>query len=121
MRYQDPPDFTPGTTSLLSSTDPKVVCEALLSICLYSGNYDLSIEAINSSLHHENKEVKRLAITCIGHVSRLWKNVPKELIEFTEQMWQDRKNEFWGTADDTIDDFEVFLKGYKRPTPTLTT
>ena len=53
--------------------------------------------------------VKRLAITCLGHVARIHKNLDKAVvIPLLEKLRSDKY--LGGTAEDALNDIEIFLK-----------
>lgn len=113
MKYQDP-EFTPKALMDLDSENPDIVCSSLVAICLYSGNYDLSINSVNKTIISDNNQIKSLALICVGHIARIWSKIPTELIKVVEEIWLDKNNPLWGYADDTISDLEIFIKSYRK-------
>ncbi|MFL5738684.1 MAG: hypothetical protein ACJ75B_00595 [Flavisolibacter sp.] len=114
MKYEDP-EFTPKALMELDSEDPDVVCSALVAICLNSGNYNLSINSVHKTIISDNDQIKSLAIICVGHIARIWRKIPQDLVKVVEEVWLDKNKPLWGYADDAISDLEIFIKGYQKP------
>jgi hypothetical protein len=117
MIYKEPGDYDDQMINHLKSDDPSLVGNSLLSICLYSGNYQLAIDAISLTINHKNEDIASCAMICIGHTARLWRKVPAEFIEIVNNALCSKSiaSVIKGHADDAADDLEVFINGYVRP------
>lgn len=115
MKYNEIQDFDKSQLQLLESDEPRVVLMALLSIVQYSGNYELAVDSTRKFVSHQDQYVRGVAMECIGHISRLWKKVPQDLIDTLHLALKDKNSWVQGKADFAIDDLEVFIKKYKRP------
>lgn len=117
MEYIEIPDFDSDTLAKLNSADQEVVMLTILSIVERSGNYDLAIRVTRKFLDHENEYIRGIAIECISHIARLWKKLPTDFIEqINFSLYKDQSDWVRSKADDVVDDLEVFIKRYKRPT-----
>jgi vesicle coat complex subunit len=116
MEYTEIPDFDNDTLAKLNSADQDVVMLTILSIVERSGNYDLAIKVTRQFLDHDNEYIRGIAIECISHIGRLWNKLPVDLIEKANNaLFGDPSGWVRDKADDVVDDLEVFIKGYERP------
>lgn len=115
MKYQEIPDYDPSQLELLEGNDFGSVIMALLSGVQYSGQYKLAVDSTRKFLSHHDESVRGIAVECIGHIARLWKKLPTDLVEAAHKAMKDESDWVRGKASDTLDDLEVFIKKYKGP------
>lgn len=115
MKYHEIPDFDKSQLELLESDKPGTVLMALLSVVQYSGSYELAVEVTKRFVSHHDQYVRGVAMECIGHLARIWKKVPPDLIDALHGGLKDDSDWVQGKADFAIDDLETFLRKYKRP------
>lgn len=59
----------------LSSTDARVVREALVAIALNESDWRWAQERCLQLTHHRDVTVRAVAVTCIGHIARIHREV----------------------------------------------
>lgn len=99
-------DFTSG--------DSTRIINALLSVALNFGDYDLAVSSVSRFFAHQDQYVRGCSITCVSHIARLWGKVPADFLVQVESALADSSTWVSGKADTTIDDLEVFIETYKR-------
>lgn len=58
----------------------------------------------------KTKEIKHVAILCVGHIARVYKSlVDQAIIGDIKKIALDPKHVHYGVANDTLDDIEVFV------------
>jgi len=55
----------------LQSQDTKTICNALLGMALYEPDWQWSQNQCLSFLQHNHSDIKRMSITCLGHIARI--------------------------------------------------
>lgn len=95
---------------LLQSSDSAVATEALMYICFNIDDaewvQDKCIEIIERD---GDVNLRKLAITCIGHVARIYSEINKEkVMPVLERCLKDPT--FSGRAEDALQDIEIFVK-----------
>ena len=115
MNYEAVPEFNSGMLISLDSNDSNVVVLALLSTAVNGDSYDLAVSSTSRCLSHHDKHIRGTAVECISHIARIWNNVPVDFLSHVNLALNDSDEWVRGKAEYTIDDLEVFIKGYKRP------
>jgi hypothetical protein len=113
MQYEEPPVFTRLTIADLESNDPSVVCNAILSICLNSGDYKLAINSVTKCLGHKNEFVLGCGIICIGHIARIWGQIPNDFIYQVQSALTHQSDFVKGHAVSALDDINFFVNASK--------
>ena len=90
--------------------DKRTAIDALMYACFNVDNADWIQEQCLKILNtNADKEVKSLAVTCLGHVARMHLKINKEkVMPVLNNLLSDP--EFSGVASDALDDIEVFIK-----------
>lgn len=96
---------------LVSQKSPEI--DKLLNAILYYATNDVNFELAQKLciLYYNSpiKELKYISIVCIGHIARVYKKlVDEQILENITKMAFDSHHEFYGVADDTLDDIEMF-------------
>ena|SRR3990167_10012909 len=92
-----------------NSNDARKICDALVRVTYYDSDFKWVQSKCIVFLKSNDINVKRLAITCLGHLARIHKKLDKELvIPLLEQLRTDKY--LGGTAEDALDDIEMFLQ-----------
>ena len=59
----------------------------------------------------EDKDPKMLAITCVGHIARVYRrSVNSNILDEIYKIYRDPAHKYWSTADDALDELKFFLK-----------
>ena len=87
----------------------------LLSIVMYGESYDLAVESTRRFVKHPDDSLRGVAIECVSHIARLWRKVPKDLMEEVNKAFKDQSEWVQAKADYAAADLEIFIKEYKRP------
>lgn len=95
---------------LLKSDDAGVVTEALMYLCFNINDpewvQDKCIELAESD---KDMNVRKLSLTCIGHVARIYSKINKsKVVPVLEKYLRDPA--LSGRAQDALDDIEIFVK-----------
>ncbi|MGE8099536.1 hypothetical protein [Pseudomonas fluorescens] len=95
---------------MLQSDDSDVVIDALLYLCFNINDPEWvqkkCIETIESG---KNDDIKGLAITCIGHVARIYSEIDRSLVIplLRDKLTDDSLS---GRAQDALDDIDMYVK-----------
>jgi hypothetical protein len=90
----------------LSSDDPMIVCDALISAALHDPN-PLHVESlVILYLQHPNQAVRRVSATAAGHLARIHRHTTCQIVSLLETMLEDPQ--ISGTARDALDDIQMF-------------
>ena len=109
MHFENP-HFSNQSIDDLDSENVDKASNAILSICLYSGDYDLSIASIRKCLKHSDDNVIGCAIVSIGHTARIWRKLPTDLIEEVKNARRHDSPFVRGQAESAIDDVNFFIE-----------
>lgn len=94
---------------IFSSNDSEKICNALISITYHDDDYEWVQNKCVTFLYSNDLDVKRLAITCLGHLARIHNKLDKKLvIPLLEELRKDKKVE--GVVEDALDDIDMFLE-----------
>jgi hypothetical protein len=97
--------------SEIKSNNIDLATNKLLDICFNSEDWkwvqDICISLIKNKTVKE--DLRRLAITCIGHLARIHSMIEKDkVLPFLEKVKKENEN-LAGTIDDTLDDISMFV------------
>lgn len=109
--YQDIPNFHPELAkSLLGSNDEEKVIEGLLSVVLYSGDYQMSIDQAVEFAIHDNKNIRGCSILCFGHIARTFGKLDMERVKpLIRSALVDKSDFVRKKAHDAVEDIKTFL------------
>lgn len=93
----------------LQSNNFKIVCDALLRITYHDPDIIWVQNICIKFLEKKNIEIKRLAIICLGHLTRIHKTLDNNRVLPILQKLKNDKN-LYGTVEDALDDIDIFLK-----------
>jgi len=95
----------------LFSENTEIACNSLLEITFNDPDWQWKQDVLLNLLeNNDNLDVKRLAITCLGHLARIHQQLDKnKVMPVLEKYFSNP--ELGGTVSDTFDDFEMFLDG----------
>ena len=90
--------------------DKSSAIDALMYACFYIDDADWIQKQCLDILNRDvDKEVKNLAITCLGHVARIHTKINKEkVLPVLRKLLSDP--EFSGAAGDALDDIDIFTR-----------
>lgn len=95
--------------SLLQSGNDEISTRALLAITFNDNDWkwvqDLCLDLIN----HPNNTISFLAVTCLGHLARIHKQIEKDKVVNVLQS-KTKDKELTGRIEDAINDIEMFAK-----------
>jgi len=99
------------TKELLFSENTETVCNSLLEITFNDPDWQWKQDVLLNLLeNNDNLDVKRLAITCLGHLARIHRQLDKNKVMPVLEKYLSN-TELGGTVSDAFDDFEMFLDG----------
>lgn len=111
MKYEAPPEFEPENISkLLESNNDSDKINALLSIVLNSGNYDLSMKKSIEFTYSKSEWVRACGILCFGHIARIYGKIELEPVkEILINGLVDNSKIIAGKSEDAIEEITQFL------------
>ncbi|MDR1347299.1 MAG: hypothetical protein LBJ63_02555 [Prevotellaceae bacterium] len=94
---------------IVNSNDVDSATKTLLDICFNPNDWkwvqDICLSLITAN---KNEDVRRLAVTCLGHLARIHSTIEKEkVIPFLKKIKKGDIN-IAGTIDDALDDINMF-------------
>jgi hypothetical protein len=95
--------------SLLRSPDPTDIMAGLLSSAYYDTDWKWVQEECLAHLGHNDRDIRRLSATCLGHVARIHKQLDLELV--LPRLLQLKDDPDVGSnVQDALDDIRLFLQ-----------
>jgi hypothetical protein len=95
-------------SAFLSGT-PARICDALVRVTFNDSEWEWVQEQCVRFIISPIPDVRRLAVTCIGHLARIHGQLDlKRVVPLLNQMRNDA--ELGGTVEDALDDIEAFVK-----------
>jgi hypothetical protein len=94
-------------------TDPVEIehmAHQLLNVCLTNVDKIAAKNLCELYYTSRTKEIKHVAILCVGHIARVYKSlVDPTIIGDIKEIALDPTHIHYGVANDTLDDIEVFV------------
>ncbi|GAA1934520.1 hypothetical protein [Nocardioides hwasunensis] len=108
-RYLEPPSATRADLQIaITADDPEQICECLIGLALGGEDPAWLTTVSIDLLRHPSTEVRRAAVTTLGHVARIHRTIDKErVVRHLESMADDP--ELSGPASDALDDIAMFV------------
>lgn len=95
----------------LHSSDIEKVTDAMLYLINSCNDLDWAEHVMIEMFGNENKNVKGLALACLGHLARIHGVINnKKIIPFLEKIVDENIEELSGRAEDALDDIHMFAK-----------
>jgi len=112
MKYKRVPIFDDkNSLKLLESEKESDQIMGLLSIVLYSGNYDFSMKKSIEFTKKKSEWIKGCGIECFGHIARIHKKIDLNNVkEILKDGLKSKSKVIRGKSEDAIDDITHFLK-----------
>ena len=83
----------------------------MLSFCMNKYDYALAEALCEKFIKSSDDNLKMIAITCVGHVARVYhRKLNSKIMEEIDKIHKDPTHKNWGTADDVLDDINLFVK-----------
>jgi len=99
-----------ATKGQLLSENTEIICNSLLEITFNDPDWLWKQEVLLNLLeNNDNLDVKRLTITCLGHLARIHQQLDKNKVMLILESYLSNP-ELSGTVSDAFDDFEMFLE-----------
>jgi len=93
----------------LRSEDTATVCRALLGMAFCEPDWRWTQDIFLDFLENRDSlDVKRMALTCLGHIARIHQQIEKDKIMPVLEKYRNHPD-LNGTVSDVFDDFELFL------------
>lgn len=107
--YHDPePLDRAAAERLLTSTDPGVVADTLVSLALHEADWRWVQARCADASSHASPQVRAVVPTCFGHLARIHGTIDWAIVEpVLARLSTDPQ--LAGQIEDARDDFEVFL------------
>jgi len=110
MKYQDPPLFNrQDAEKAFSTTDVKSICEALVSVAFNDSDWKWVQNKCLEFLSKGSPEVRGVAVTCLGHIARIHRQLDKEKVFNALRRYLDDSS-ISGQVEDTLDDIDMFVQ-----------
>ena len=91
----------------LSNKETSHICQAIVDATHVVSDYEWLVEQLLELTKHSDIEVRRVAVTCIGHLARLHRARDKKLLlEILEPLQY--QSDIAGRVSDAIDDVNMF-------------
>lgn len=110
MKYDDVKSITRSEAiKAFSSKSRKIVCDALIRVTFHESDWRWAQEHCLSLLKHPQKEIRQLAVTCIGHIARIHRRIDiSKVVPALKRLQSDP--DVGGHADDALSDIEMFAR-----------
>jgi hypothetical protein len=95
--------------SLLRSPNPNDVMDGLLSAAYHDTDWKWVQGECLAHLAHNERSVRRLSATCLGHVARIHKQLDLELV-LPRLLRLEDDPDVGGNVQDALDDIRVYLR-----------
>lgn len=108
--FHNPPPTTPAEVrAALDGNDLRSAAAAMVGAVLYGdGDWKELQELYLELLSHEDRQVRTLAATCLGHVARVYGQLDEDRVVPALRHARSA-TDVGGTAADALDDIQVFL------------
>ena len=109
MKYENVAPLSREEAELaLSTGSPEKISRALLSLAFHESDWRYVQDVCLQFASNVNEEVVMLAITCLGHLARLHRDLDLEkVVPVLREIRKDPR--FAGRVDDTFDDIKMFI------------
>jgi len=94
--------------SMFGSGDQRLICEALLRITYHDKDWLWVQEKCLYFIGSEFIDVKKVAISCLGHLARVHGKLETKVMHILEKLRSDPQ--LAGRVEDAIDDIDMYLK-----------
>ena len=101
-------DYLKSAAELLSSDDPAVVTAALLDVTFNIADWQWVQDQCLRLIANSNKDIKGLAITCLGHLARIHSIIDKKKVLPALENVLKYDVALAGRAQDALDDITMF-------------
>jgi hypothetical protein len=108
LSYQDPSMSHDQAVKLLSTTDPKLIVSALISIGLNETDWAWAQNICVVHLNNSNENIVSAAISALGHIARRHEKLELEITKKALKEAQLKHPSLAGNIADTLDDIEMF-------------
>ena len=103
--YDVPNDLNPT-----SETEISEMIKHLLGLSVHEIDFDAAKKLCESYYKSEVFLIKRISIMCAGHIARVYRKlIDLEIIKEINEISKNPSSEFYGVANDALDDIETFL------------
>ncbi len=95
-------------SQFFSSNKKNEICDALISMAFYDKDWKWSQDQCLHFLSHPDADVKGVAVSCLGHIARIHRQLDREVVEkalkehLHDKIISDRVN-------DALEDIETYL------------
>jgi hypothetical protein len=96
------------------SDSPVRIADALVSAALHEKDWAWVEERCIRFAEHSDADVRRVAITCLGHLARLHHALHLDRVLPLLAIKSD-DSAIQGTVEDTLSDIRIFVPGCERP------
>ena len=94
------------------SRDDQVVCNALVGVAFHDPDWRWVQSQCALLASHSSSAVRGLVATCLGHLARIHRQIDRDVVDpILESLAADRDPAVAGRVQDTLDDFDIFLRG----------
>ncbi|ORF43786.1 hypothetical protein [Gilliamella apicola] len=94
---------------ILESNDVEKVTDALLYLTFNIDDFDWVQDTILRMISNLEEDISGLAITCVGHLARIYSKIDKDKIIPCLQL-KAKDKRFEGRVGDALDDINMFAK-----------
>lgn len=94
--------------AMLNSNNIEDITNALLYMTFTIEDFEWIQKKCMEMVQHKNPDISGLAITCLGHVARIYGKINIETIDFLKN--QLMHSTLAGRAQDALDDIEIFVQ-----------
>ena len=109
MDYKESPEINKkDAEAAFASGNVKSICEALVSISLYEKDGKWAQNKCLEFLGSENSEIKAVAVTGLGHIARVHRQLDKEKV-LAALASNQYDVAIAGQIEDAIDDINMFV------------
>ena len=115
MEYQElVPISREEAESVFVQDSPELSCDAILRLTYFDGDWRWVQDKCLALLKQDNNLVKGCAITCLGHLARIHKQIDiQKVMPILEDLLED---EFLASrVEDSLDDINLFVDKCDRP------
>lgn len=110
LNYEEPKEYArEDIEKMLASSEEKQIQDALLSIGLYGEDWKWSQDKCLEFVVHSNENIAGLAVTCLGHIARIHRELDKKTV-LDALKKASQRSELSGRVGSAISDINVFIK-----------
>jgi hypothetical protein len=102
-----PPMARQEAESAFSSGSPEQIADALVRVAFNDPDWRWVQEKCLTFLDNPTSDVRRLAVTCLGHLARIHGEIDRERVLPLLNILR-KDDEVSGTVEDTLEDIEAF-------------